>query len=109
MDSTSCCDNCPLKRAFIDSDEQIEALQKLKQHLITLRVKGKKKLLPFKQGWLISLQSTIQLFDHLQSAYKASYVFTHRLSQDVLESTFPQIRYIVISTIVQRQRNLIIE
>jgi hypothetical protein len=74
------------------NDEQTEVLQTLKRQLLNLRVKGKKIMLPFQEGWIISIKSTLQLFDHLQSAYKVSYMFTHRLSQDVLESTFSQIR-----------------
>jgi hypothetical protein len=56
MNSTSCVDKCPLKRAFTGSDEQTEVLQTLKRQLLNLRVKGKKIMLPFQEGWIISIR-----------------------------------------------------
>jgi hypothetical protein len=57
-----------------------------------IRVKGRNKMLPFQVGFVISANAILQLFEYIGQYSDVRYIFTHRLSQDVLESTFSQIR-----------------
>lgn len=105
----------PLKSAYGNClQEQDEALDKLHNLILTMRVKGQTNLLPFQKGFLISINSIRGLFRELKSdGY--SYILTYRLNQDVLESYFSQIRGIgrfydhpLPTTVTQRIKSLIL-
>lgn len=57
-----------------------------------MRCKGKNTLLTFQKGILISIKSTQLLFKDLMEKYDISYILTHRLNQDSLESLFSIVR-----------------
>lgn len=57
-----------------------------------MRCQGKNVLQTFQKGILISIKSTQELFKHLNKKYNISYILTHRLNQDSLESFFSLIR-----------------
>ena len=50
------------------------------------------KVLPCLEGWQISIQSTLSLFDALSEEYNISFFLTSRLNQDCLENLFSSIR-----------------
>ena len=56
-------------------------------------VKGpKKSMLPFQKGFVISIDSTLELFERYTSKYNAHYLLTSRLNQDCLENFFSRVR-----------------
>ena len=73
-------------------DKQIEVLDKMENILLNSRVVGKKELLPFQRGFLLSIRSLRQLHDYLFCRYELQYILTARLNQDLLENLFSQIR-----------------
>jgi uncharacterized protein YukE len=70
---------------------QKKILEEVKLEMTGLRVKGKKSMLPFQKGFIISIISLFGLFDDLTKV-GLRYIMTCRLTQDVLESFFSQIR-----------------
>lgn len=56
-----------------------------------MKVKGKKSLLPFQKGIIISMDSLEGLLKD-QKQFGLQYVMTTRLTQDILERLFSQIR-----------------
>lgn len=56
-----------------------------------MRVVGKRNILPFQKGILISISSLLDLYED-QKAQCLKYIMTCRLTQDVLESFFGQLR-----------------
>ncbi|GBM95119.1 hypothetical protein AVEN_46315-1 [Araneus ventricosus] len=74
---------------YFSQQEQI--LQNMKEEMNGMRVQGKKSLLPFQKGILISISSLSGLWNDLK-ILKFSYILASRLTQDSLESLFSQIR-----------------
>lgn len=82
----------PIKCAYgINFEEQEAALEKLQNLCSSMRAIGKKGLLPFQKGFLISIQSARGLFQDLKTE-GYTYLMTSRCNQDVIESYFSQIR-----------------
>lgn len=84
----------PLKAAFGKEkfySDQKDLLNKVKKEISEMRVIGKKTMLPFQKGMLISINSLIGLHEELKCA-NIEYILTTRLTQDALESLFSQIR-----------------
>ncbi|GBO12587.1 Transposable element P transposase [Araneus ventricosus] len=71
--------------------QQEQILQNMKEEMNGMRVQGKKSLLPFQKGILISISSFSGLWNDLKNL-KFSYILASRLTQDSLESLFSQIR-----------------
>jgi hypothetical protein len=71
--------------------EQKEVLRKVKHEVENMRVVGKKSILPFQKGIIISISSLIDLYEE-QKSKGIKYIMTCRLTQDVLESFFGQLR-----------------
>ncbi|GBO43434.1 Transposable element P transposase [Araneus ventricosus] len=74
---------------YFSQQEQI--LQNMKEEMKGMRVQGKKSLLPFQKGILISISSLSGSWNDLKN-FKFSYILTSRHTQDSLESLFSQIR-----------------
>lgn len=72
-------------------NEQNEALTKLYDLCSSMRVAGKKNLLPFQKGFLISINSIKGLYSDLKNEGYL-YLMTSRCNQDVLEGYFSMIR-----------------
>ena len=73
--------------------EQEHALDKLNKLFASPVVCGRKKLLPFENGILISIQSTKALNTYLKETYNSfDYLLTSCLNQDILENKFSNIR-----------------
>lgn len=60
--------------------------------MFSMRCNGKKTLQTFQKGILISIKSIKLLFKDMNMKYNISYILTHRLNQDSLESFFSLIR-----------------
>ncbi|XP_039300398.1 uncharacterized protein LOC120355776 [Nilaparvata lugens] len=106
--------NNKLKSGYGTSLElQNSVLNKLHDLCSSARVIGKKNLLPFQVGCMISIRSTQGLFNEMQlEGYQ--YLLTSRCNQDVLESFFSQIRGIgrfydhpLPTTVSQRMKSLL--
>lgn len=83
----------PLKCGYgLYEEEQTKCLEKMFESISVLRCKGKKKMLPFQKGILLSISATKGLLAYVKNEYKMSYILTHRLNQDGLENLFSQIR-----------------
>lgn len=81
------------KKAFgLAISEQEEILKKTDEVILELRTPGKKSMLPFQKGILISNESLRGLYKYLKSNYNFEYILTNRLNQDVLENFFIHIR-----------------
>lgn len=76
---------CTKKPYGLNLEEQNNCLEKI-------RCQGKNVLQTFQKGILISIRSTQLLFEDLKEKYNVSYILTHRLNQDSLESFFSLIR-----------------
>lgn len=73
-------------------EKQMNILQKMETTISAMRVKGKKSLLPFQKGILVSISSLIGLLEEVKNIHGLKYIMTTRLTQDVLENLFSQIR-----------------
>ena len=73
-------------------EEQNSVLEKTFSCIQTMREKGRKSLLPFQKGFLLSIRALQELFSDLKKNYKIDYLLTSRLNQDSAENTFSQIR-----------------
>lgn len=72
-------------------ERQNEALVKLSDVCSSMRVIGKKNLLPFQDGFLISIESTQGLYKDVKDN-NYTFLKPSKLNQDVLESYFSQLR-----------------
>lgn len=85
----------PLKGGFGHPEtfeKQKDILNKVTEVVSGMRVKGKKVLLPFQKGILVSIKSLLGLLEFLQCKFSIKYILTTRLTQDALESLFGQLR-----------------
>lgn len=73
-------------------EEQETCLDKMFEIVSLIRCKGKKKMLPFQKGILMSVSATKGLLAYVKKEYTMTYILTHRLNQDTLENLFSQIR-----------------
>ena len=71
---------------------QNEILQKMDTLISNILAPGKKSLLPFQKGILLTNTSLRQLYKYMSEKYKFKYILTYRLNQDVLENFFSVIR-----------------
>ncbi|CAL8074647.1 unnamed protein product [Orchesella dallaii] len=76
------------KRKYSDDVEK----ENLNPNVPTAQRKLKTCLLPCQIGFIVSIQSLINLYDDLTKIYGFSYLLTSRLTQDSLESLFSRIR-----------------
>jgi hypothetical protein len=72
-------------------DEQVAALEEAEEVLLTMRVIGHSRLLPFQEGFLMSCASLRGMFS-CAAEYGMAYCLTSRLNQDYIENFFSQIR-----------------
>ena len=83
----------PLRCALgIHWEEQHAALLKTKDLMETARFGGRKSLLPCQKGWILSIRSTLALFEEMRRVEGFTFLLTARLNQDILESYFSTIR-----------------
>ncbi len=54
----------------------------------------RKTPLPFQRGWVVSIDSALELLSQLQEEYGATYLMTSRCNSDNVENFFSRIRYI---------------
>ena len=73
-------------------DEQMAILNSFIETIDSTVVCGKKSLMPWQKGCIISSNSLLAMFDTLKEQYDISYIITCRLNQDALESMFGVIR-----------------
>jgi hypothetical protein len=75
----------PSKSAYgIDLENQNEHLKNVHDLISTMRVNGKKSLLTFQKGMLMSIISLQKLYEDLKSKLDIKYICTHKLNQDSL-------------------------
>ncbi len=74
-------------------EEQYNILCKAKKMFQEIRAVGKKSMLPWQKGWVMSIDSLIDLYARMQKDYSAKFLLTARLNQDCLENFFSRIRY----------------
>jgi len=73
-------------------DAQDHVLDAMSVMLANTHAIGKKILLPFQKGFLLSIAATKGLFNDIRSRFGAHYFMTTRLNQDCLENFFSQVR-----------------
>ena len=73
-------------------DMQNQILDSMHGTVAGMRIVGKKTLLPFQKGFLMSITAVKGLFASLQALYNVQYILTARLNQDCLENFFSQLR-----------------
>ncbi|XP_050497997.1 transposable element P transposase isoform X1 [Diabrotica virgifera virgifera] len=71
---------------------QNNILQRMSEMVATMRVKGRKSLLPFQKGILMSNKALQLLLEDIKKRYNINYILTRRLNQDPLENFFGVIR-----------------
>ena len=76
----------------LNLEQQNSALTEMEQLARLSRVGKNKALLPFQKGILMSIKSLRMLLPELTAQYSVSYLLTHRVNQDCLESFFSQVR-----------------
>ncbi len=54
----------------------------------------RKAPLPFQKGWVVSIDSALEMLSQLQEEYGATYLMTSRCNSDNVENFFSRIRYI---------------
>lgn len=72
--------------------EQNKCLDDMFTIVETMRCPGRKTMLPFQKGILLSINAIKGLLDYVRQEFQMDYVLTHRLNQDTLENLFSQIR-----------------
>jgi len=83
---------CTKKPYGSNIDDQNKCLNKMYELMFSMRCNGKNTLQTFQKGILISIKSVKLLFKDMNMKYNISYILTHRLNQDSLESFFSLIR-----------------
>jgi len=83
---------CTKKPYGLNLEDQNNCLDKMYKIIYSMRCAGKNTLQTFQKGIFISIKSTQLLFEDLKEKYNISYILTHRLNQDSLESFFSLIR-----------------
>src|SRR6218665_2540380 len=71
---------------------QQQILDSMHKAVGRMRIVGKKTLLPFQKGFLMTITAVKGLFASVQALYNAQYLLTARLNQDCLENFFSQLR-----------------
>lgn len=95
MNSRNCNTSEHLKRPYgLLLEEQNKVLDEMYDLMINMRGIGKYALYTFQKFILISIKSIKMLYDKLKHLFPAkfSFIFTHRLNQDLLENMFSQLR-----------------
>ena len=72
--------------------EQQAALRQLESLLQRARFVRRRTLLPFQQGFILSIRSTLALFEDMKTVDGFQYLLTALLNQDALESFFSSVR-----------------
>lgn len=75
-------------------EQRLDDRYNMSQMKSDILVVGRKSLLPFQKGILISNGSLLGLYNHISERFSMTYVLSYRLNQDVLEKFFSQIRAI---------------
>ena len=76
----------------INLDHQDLIINTMTETMSHVRGIGKKTLLPFQKGIIISNKSLQGLYQYITHIFKVDYILTRRLNQDVLENFFSFIR-----------------
>jgi hypothetical protein len=71
--------------------EQRESLRKMKALLKSWHIIGNTYKIPFEKGILLSIDSTLDLFEELKKE-GVKFLLTSRLNQDILENFFSRLR-----------------
>lgn len=73
-------------------EEQNQLLDKMDDFIKSMRVHGKRCLMQFQKGILLSNRSLRNLYMDMKTNYNLEYILTRRLNQDVLEIFFSFLR-----------------
>ena len=73
-------------------ESQDKLLDEMYNTMSSMRVIGKTTLLPFHEGFMMSIAATKGLLKDINTAYGADYILTARLNQDCLENFYSQLR-----------------
>ena len=86
--------NAPHKyrRAFSITSGHQEFLSECLKWLSEVKHNGKHSSLPCLEGWKLSINSLISLWNHLHDDFSLEFLLTNRLNQDCLENFFSMIR-----------------
>ncbi len=83
----------PLRSGFrVNGTIQCHALVTFANTIDSIVVCGKKSHMKWQTGALISCKSILSLYTYLREQYGVTYYLTAHVNQDILESTFSQIR-----------------
>ncbi len=77
----------------IHLEEQQHALNKMEKLVQTMKIKGKKSMLPFQKGFLISISAMRGLHEAVSSE-GVNFIMTTHVNQDNLENVFSRIHFI---------------
>ena len=80
------------RRGFKSTDYQNRVLDNMIATIKSSLVGSYKRLLPFQMGIILSCMSIRTLYQDLSSKFGIQYIYTRRLSQDVIENLFGVIR-----------------
>jgi len=75
-----------------DIKKQNETLDKMDNFIKEMRVHGKRSLMQFQKGILLTNQSLRNLYQDMKENFGLTYILTRRLNQDVLENLFSFLR-----------------
>lgn len=83
--------------AAVNFDDQVLALDLLKETLEVMRFRTKKgntkkEFLPCQSGLIISINALLGVYEELRSTLSFGYILTARFNQDCVENFFAQIR-----------------
>lgn len=76
----------------LDKNNQDLLLNQMNDLIFNMRVHGKKSLMPFQKGILMSNNSLRNLYSDVNEMYGIKYIITRVLNQDVLENCFSYLR-----------------
>lgn len=79
-------------RPISEKSGHVEFLENTLKWFETIKSLGEKDTLPCLEGWKLSIQSLLGLWDDLSKNHGVKYLLTNRLNQDCAENLFSQIR-----------------
>ena len=93
FNSRTPCDAKKMACGFgVHFEEQNSVLEKVCSCVESMRQRGRRSLLPFQKGMMISIRALQGLYQDLNKNFQVPFILTSRLNQDSVENTFSQIR-----------------
>jgi DNA transposase THAP9 len=86
------CGTKQYRRALTEGSKHWDLLTECKELMSSLKIVGTAVKAPCVDGWILTINSLIRLFQELREKHDFKFILTNRLNQDALENHFAVIR-----------------